>query len=197
MSVSFPSGGSPFERIRKLRADVVEGATEAVITVCLAAKRDAQQALTDLGKVDRGILRDSIDFRVTVDKNEVKGVVFASAAHAQWVNFGRRGLKSSPPGMVAQSATAAWPPVAAIRAWVARHFDKFAPLGITKGGRARRSKKAGQEAKAVDRLAFVIGRHIYWYGIKRTPFLTAAFSKWSKQLPKLVQQAVLRRRAQS
>lgn len=188
--VSFPNG-NPIDRQRKFREAITQGAIDGVTIVCIGAKAQAQQALTDLGKVDQGILKGSIDFDVKVKGGYVIGRVFAGATHGQWVEFGRRGTVSNYPGISKDSATAAWPPVAAILAWVQRHNSTFAVSGRTKSGKAR-----APDAKQLARVAFLVARKIYRFGIKPTPFLIPTFMIWSKRLNKIVGDAIQRRKAQ-
>ncbi len=154
--------------------------------------------MTDLGKVDQGILRASIDYRVEEKNGKVIGTVFSSAPYAQWVEFGRRGTRKDLTGGNPNVATAAWPPVAVIRAWVARHYRDFAPLGRTKAGRVRARTKTNSASfdKKIASLAFLVGRKIYRDGIKPSPFMIPTFLVWAKRLKTIVGDAVQARKAQ-
>lgn len=155
---------------------------DGVTSACLLTKSLAQTALRDLGRVDRGTLRNSIFVTVTRGQDEIRGVVSADAFYAVWVEYGRLGSKSSYAGTGPQSATAAWPNVAAITAWVARNIEKL------------RAGSGGRET-SVESLAFLVGRKIAERGIRPTPFMRPAEAQVRPRFKPIVLDAVLKRRA--
>lgn len=179
-------GGDPLAKLARFERAVYLGASDAVTSVCLLTKSLAQTALRDLGRVDRGTLRNSITASVVRKPDEVRGVVSADAFYAIWVEFGRRGSKSSPPGVVeGWSATAAWPPPPVIAAWVARNLAK-----LRAGG-----KGSGKAPASVESLAFMIGRKVAERGIKPSPFMRPAEAYARPRFQGILVDAVLKRRA--
>lgn len=168
--VTFPNG-DPRPKLLKMQRAVFDAALDTVhLTVQFAAAR-AKQNLTDAGRVDRGSLRASIDSRVTADSFYVTGAVFAGAAWAPWVEFGRLGAVSSPAGIDRRKAArAAWPPVGVILDWVRRHAKLLAPSGRTASGRARKA-----DPQDLRTAAFLVGRKIYRHGVRPTPFMLPAY----------------------
>lgn len=151
-------GGDPLKKLQRFEAAVRLGAVDAVTEACLLTKSLAATTLRDLGRIDRGTLRNTITVKVTPSDNFVEGVVSADAFYSIWVEFGRLGRLSSPPGMTKESARPAWPNVAAITAWVARNTGKLRANGSV----------------SVASLAFLVGRKIAERGIAPTPFMRPA-----------------------
>lgn len=174
-------GGDPLKKLGRFEQAVYLGSADAITTICLLTKSQAQTALRDLGRVDRGTLRNSIFVTVERLARMVRGTVSADAFYAQWVEFGRRGRIASPPGMAAESATAAWPPPAVLAAWVSRNLAKF--------------KKSGQKTPSVDSLAYLVGRKIALYGIAPSPFMRPAYAVARPRFQSVLVAAVLARRA--
>lgn len=176
--VSTP-GGDPFKKLARFEIAVYEGAADAVTEACLLTKSLAQTTLRDLGRIDRGTLRNTINVTVTKTPGIIRGVVSADAFYAIWVEFGRLGRLSSPAGTTKESATAAWPSVAAISAWVSRNL-----------ARLRADKKTSTES-----LVFLIGRKIAERGIAPTPFMRPAEARVRPRFQSMLVRHVLNRRA--
>lgn len=157
-------------RLRKISRAYIDALAQEITLIAIEVERAAKQNLTDLKKVDRGFLRNSIDHEVQTGRGIVEGVTFAGAIHSPWVEFGRHGFRQSPIGTGPNSGKAAWPPVDVIREWIKRNNKSFAVSGRTKSGRARKAKD-----KDLDAFAFVIARKIANKGIEPTPYLVPAF----------------------
>lgn len=142
----------------------------AITEIVIEVERSAKQNLTDLGSVDRGLLRNSLDHEVDRGKGIVEGITFAGAQHGPWVEFGRHGFKQSPIGTGPESAKAAFPPVDVIRDWLKRNNKKLAVSGRTKSGRARKARD-----RDLDQAAYNIARKIADKGIEPNPYLVPAF----------------------
>jgi len=141
----------------------------------LKVERRAKQNLTDLEKVDRGFVRNSIDHKVQVKKGRIEGVTFAGAKHARWVHEGRLGTKSSPAGTNPKTAaTAAFPNLKAIEQWVRRNNTKLKVSGVKSRGKNKGQTRAAK-GKDVKSAAFAIALKIKREGIAPTPFLRSAF----------------------
>jgi hypothetical protein len=169
---------------RRLRAVMLEASVKAVTSICQATIARAQVYLTESGRVDTGRLRGSLDYEVSVTAStspQVFGVVFATVPYARWVEYGRRGTISSPPGTGVRSASAAMPPVSVIADWVRRKYKALAPAGRMRSGRARKPR-----ADEVNRVAWAIARKIERYGIPPSPFLVPAFDEVSPRLRAMV-----------
>lgn len=173
-TISFPQG-DPRQKLDALKRKMYDGLIDGVTEVCDLILARAVQNLTASGRIDRGTLRASGNRSISGKPTSVEGTVRFSAAYAQWVERGRHGRKSDPPGLAKFpegsrfAAQAAWPPVSVIRQWVERHARTLAPSGRTKSGRARKAKR-----QDIDSLAFLIGRKIAERGIKPSPFLIPA-----------------------
>lgn len=178
------NASSPAERLRKITQAIERGHFDAVKIACGLTESIAKQNASNAGRVDRGGLRASIATRII----GTVGYVFVGVDYGVWVELGRSGIlkKAKDP----RAATAAWPPVTAIRAWVARHYKSFAPSGRTKSGRARPA-----QTKDVDRVAYLVGRKIYLYGIEPTPILFPAFNAVQRKFPQITYDAIQRRLA--
>lgn len=183
--LDFP-GGNPRRELERRRRAVIEGTRRGVIETAQACERRAKQNLTAQSKVDRGLTRASIAYEIHEDTVGLfEAVVFCGAYWGIWIENGRRGLKRNPKGVNRLSATAAFPPIAVIAQWVQRNYRNFAPIGRTRGGRARprpqtRGGTASRHAvrrydRAVQSIAFLIGRKIRDYGIPPAPFMLPAF----------------------
>lgn len=170
--VSYPKG-DPLARLSRVEVSVYRAAEGTVSRYCTLIERDARKNLTDAGKVDTGATRASIDSRVFSLPGVVRGVVFAGALWAQWVEYGRRGSRKDPTRGDPRAARPAWPPVTAIREWVRRNAAKLGVGGVTRGGRPRRPGE-----RDVDEAAYLIGRKIAREGIRPTPFLAPAYNRW-------------------
>lgn len=184
------NGPDPKSQLALVRAAIVEGVVEGVTEAADVLRRFAVQAVTDLGRVDKGTLRNSIRVEIIRTPTVVRAIVSADAPYAQWVEFGRRGQYGSYPGIVAESAQAAWPPVDVIRKWVRSKYRELTPSGRTKSGKARRPKAAD-----VNAVAFLVGRKIYQRGIRPSPFMRPALAATKPLLPGIIQRNVLRRLA--
>lgn len=189
--VTFPNG-DPRDKLNQLQKAVYSACVAAVSETVGVVERDAKRNLTNAGRVDRGILRGSIRSQTIGKATTVEGVVYVGAEHGPWVEYGRKGLKSSPPGTTNKSGKAAWPPIDVIRGWVARHAKILAPSGRTRSGRARPAKISD-----VESLAFLIARKIAMRGIKPTPFIGPAvdaarprFNRRVRELTRLAIQSV-------
>lgn len=193
MPVTFPNG-DPRKQLRLLERAIVLGAQDAVEMACTLVKKQAVQNVTDLEKVDQGILRGSINY--TISRDGLKGVVAVTAPYGKWVEFGRRGSITSPPGMTRDSATAAWPPVNVIRAWVLRNFKKLKPFGTTKSGRARRYSNTVAAERQLAAATFLIGRKIAEHGIAPAPFLRPAYKAVRPNFRGMVRDFILKRKAE-
>lgn len=187
MPVNFPKG-DPRRGLRALEAAIRGGTAEATRAAVLATEALAKKSVTDLDAVDRGLLRASIASKTTETPAGADGVVYVGAAYGRWVEYGRAGTLKDPRTDKKLGATAAFPPVSAILAWVKRQYKKLAPSGRTKSGKARRPADA--DAKAA---AFLIGRKIHRFGIKPRPFLGPAFARVMKMYPRLVYDATAKR----
>lgn len=188
--VKFKKGKDPLKLLDARGNAIYRGVWEAVEEATTAVEAQAKANVTGLGKVDRGILRASIESRVEADqRGNIRGIVVAGAAHARWVEFGRRGIKSDPTGGNPLAAKAAWPPVKVIRDWVARKYREFAPAGRTASGRARKKTKKNARLynKGLNSLAFLIGRKIYEHGIAPAPFLGPAFRQHRRTFKRRVE----------
>lgn len=186
--VTYPQG-DPQRRLRALTTAVVEGARDGVKETTLLIWRQARQNVTDLEKVDRGILRNSLDTEFVESPGRLGGITFVGADYGVWVEFGRAGVRANPTTSQ-YAAKAAFPPVEAIAGWVRRQYRKLAPSGVTKSGRARKPQDAD-----VKQAAFLIARKIYWYGIKPAPFLVPAFTMLRGALPARIRANIARRLA--
>jgi hypothetical protein len=166
------ANNDPSQRIAQAVARIERGIYAAVEEACIACASTAKQNILGNGAIDTGLLRASIDYSIRRTSQGIEGTVFASSRHAPWVEFGRRGLIVSPPGVNASplAATAAWPNVGAIESWVRRKYRDFAPSGRTRSGRAR--KPTRDDVRSV---AFLVSRKIANFGIAPRPFLVPAF----------------------
>lgn len=188
MSVTFPQG-DPRKRLAQFAEAVRMGCFDACTIACLETERLTKTALTDLGKVDRGTTRNSVDHRVSLTPTGAAGVTFIGAPWGVYVEFGRRGSVTDPT-KDPRAADAAWPPVSVIRAWVARNWKKLAPAGRTASGRARRPS-----ARDIDTVTYLIGRKIARHGIKPAPALEPSYAKVSRGFTALVARSIDARRA--
>jgi len=171
MPVQFPQG-DPRKNLAVLEAMLRDAAFETCTATGLATAALAKKTLTDFDAVDRGILRASVNSKSERTPAGAQAVVYAGALYAQYVEFGRAGILRDPRSDKKLGGTAAWPPVAAIEAWVRRQWKKLAPSGRTKSGRARRPAEAD-----IKSLTFLVGRKIYRYGIDPRPYLVPSFSQ--------------------
>lgn len=171
--MAFEVRGNPSAQVQRIMDAMMDGIRIEITRTVLIVERKAKQNLTDLSKVDRGFLRNSIDHEVAVSPDAVEGVVFVGAIHGPWVEFGRHGTKSSPKGTSNKSAAAAWPPIQEIREWVKR---KRRELNIGQSsGRNRRSQFTKASEREINTVAFLIARKIAQHGIEPTPYLVPAF----------------------
>lgn len=171
-------GGDPAKKLLRFEAAVTLGAVDAVTEATLLTKSLAATTLRDFGRIDRGTLRNTITVKITQSPGFVEGVVSADAFYSLWVEFGRLGRKSSPPGMTAESARPAWPNVAAITAWVSRNLGKL---------------RASQQD--IPRVAFLVGRKIAERGIAPTPFMRPAEAFVRPRFAAILARTVAKRRA--
>lgn len=185
--VSFPSGKSPHQHFEAYKRAVYFGMLQGMQSLSMYCAAQAKKNLTDGGKIDRGLLRKSIEPKVTVrDSGTVVASVEVGASHGRWVEYGRMGSVKQPKGINPQmAAKAAWPPVSAIRDWVRRHVLALAPAGRTRSGRAKRPTDA-----QINSLAYLIGRAIYRRGIAPFPFLRPAFEATQMVAARVIQRSV-------
>ena len=168
--MAFEVSGNPGPNVKKIIDQYLIALTQEIQLITLEVARSAKQNLTDTGKVDRGFLRNSIDQEVTSKGGNIEGVTFAGSIHGPWVEFGRKGSKSSPTGTGQDSADAAFPPMDIIKDWVKRNNNKLAVSGRSKSGKAKRSKDSD-----LNRAAYLIAKKIYEHGIEPSPYLIPAF----------------------
>lgn len=173
--VSFSGGKDPRRELRRVERAVRAGFRDAVQESLLVGESVAKQRLTDMGKIDRGVLRNSVGTEIEETGTTVEGFLFAAAPYSQWVEFGRAGVQRDPTKGNPNAARAAFPPVSAIRGWVARNFRKLVIAGVTKSGRARRPTP-----RQVDSAAYAIATKIYRFGIKPAPFMLPALKAAQK-----------------
>lgn len=187
MPVTFPQG-DPRKKLPAYRDKVLRGVHQGVRTICLMSKGLATKTVTDIGKVDRGVLRGSIDFRVEVVPGKFyRGIVFAGAEHGVWVEYGKQGKLADPRTDKIHGARTGLPPLKVIAEWVGRNFRKLSGIARTKSGKA---KKPGPDEE--KRIAQAIRWHIYNYGIKPAPFMTPTFLRLSPQFRNILNDAVAR-----
>jgi len=182
--------GNPGKNLPIILAKYQKAIQREMRAICLETERTAKQNLTDLGKVDRGFTRSSVDSEVETIAGQVEGVVFAGTLWAPWIEFGRHGTKSSPVGTGSNSADPAFPPIEPIRDWVRRNRRK---LGIKSSNKRDSAGKflAGTNSTEIEGAAFAIARKIQEKGIAPTPFLIPAFLSVSPFYKARIVQAVL------
>ena len=164
-------GKDPRKNIRVIEDAILAGVHDGVTEITLFTKGRAQANLTDRQKVDEGTLRQSITAEVANRGKSIVGKVFPAAKHGIWVEYGRKGRKSSPAGTNNPHAgKAAFPPINVIREWVRRNNSEFRVSGVTKSGRTRKPKD-----QDLDNAAFLIARKIADEGIQPTPYLRPAY----------------------
>ena len=149
-----------------------------------AIQRDAKKTLNSPrpGRgptTNLGLLRDSIKVDIGGEGAATTATVFVGKEYGVWVEFGRRGLKSSPIGTQDKhAARAAWPPFRAILQWVKER--RIRP----KGGGLGRDKKTGRFIGLAqtdqNSIAFLIQRKIAKHGIQPRPFLMPAYRRHIK-----------------
>lgn len=178
----FPSGvifkdGNPVDNTEKYINDFGSVVSREVRTTAFLIQRDAKKILNtpnEFGRVttNLGLLRDSIKVDIRGDGAKTTAIVFVGKEYGVWVEFGRRGLKSSPKDTNDKNAgRAAWPPFAPIFQWVKERgiFDnKISQSSIT----------------------YLIQRKIANHGIKPQPYLLPAYRLHIKKFKERIAEAV-------
>lgn len=166
MPVSFPRG-DPRKQLPRFRAAIQAASVRVVSETVFEVEKGAKRNLLFFDAVDRGILRNSgISSVRLLPGGGAEGSVAFTARHGPWVEFGRKGLVSSPEGTGPESATAAYPPRAPIEAWVRRR------LNVQTRARASSRRGSGSVArnKEIARVAFLVARKIGLHGIRPRMF---------------------------
>ncbi len=185
--VTYPQG-NPRDKLKGMQVAQYAAALEVVNESCQMMKGLAQQNLRNSGRVNTGILRQSIGYRVEARPSGVIGTVYVGADYGAWVEYGRAGRISNPPNLdTSKAATAAWPPVDAMIRWVKDKAKTLAPSGRTKSGRARKAKQ-----EDIESLAYLVGRKIANFGIAPSPFMGPAFAKTKQTFLKRYREALAR-----
>jgi hypothetical protein len=204
LKVTFPDG-DPRIQLKKAQRIILEGTIDGFEETAAAIKRRAQQNLTELGRVNTGSTRASIDYKVEGRRlhgqyghlvgTAIRAEVFVGAQQGIWIEKGRRGLQTDPTKGDPLAAKAAWPNANAIAQWVLDKWSDLAPAGRTKSGKARRIVDMMSRIKIAKSLAFVIGRKIARFGIAPSPFLLPAFHEFAPSLPSAIKRHIQRRKS--
>lgn len=175
-------------KIQAFRRAVELGCADAVKEASMLTQALARQTMTDKKIVDRGLTRASIDYEIRVTPQVASGIVYVGTPWGVWIEFGRRGTKTNVTGHPL-SASAARPPIQPILEWVRRNYRNLAPSGRTKSGRARKPTPADLLSAAI-----AIATAIEQRGIRARPFLRPSYRQVAPTLPKIVANAIQRRR---
>lgn len=160
--VVFPNG-DPRAKLARMRASFEEAVRDGLTETALSIERQAKQNVTDIGAVDRGFLRSSIDHFTRKVRTTWYAVVFVGVSYGRDIEMGRRGRKSSPSALCTDPASPAFPPPSVLAPWVRR--------------------KLGVPAKDARSVAFLIGRHIRDHGVAKKEFLGPAYRLYAPGLP--------------
>lgn len=183
MPISYPNGNPKTKT--QLVAEAYRRASRRAVEVTLAnVEGGAKLNLRNLGAIDRGTLRASIISDITkIGSTGLSvGRVVVTAPYGRWVEYGRKGLVSSPPGTGPNSASAAWPPVKVIEDWVRRKLNIKPDRVVLKSrfySRYPNKKKERTAAlkqasldKKIKAATFAVCRKIALFGIAPRPFFT-------------------------
>jgi len=194
VKVLFP-GGNPAAKAQAYVNEFGRVVNREVRIAGFLIQRDAKLALNEKDSLrgspitNTGQLRDSIKVDIAGDGASTRAIVYVGKEYGVWVEFGRRGLKSSPTGTNHPAAARAnWPPFRPILQWVKDRKLRPKGSGLGRGkvtGRFMGVTQADQES-----IAFVIQRHIAEHGIQPQPFLMPAYQRHVKTFRERIANAV-------
>ena len=188
--ILFPDG-NPSEKAKEYIQNFGQVVSREVRITAFAIQRDAKLALNEKNPLrgapitNTGQLRDSIKVDIAGDGATTRAIVFTGKEYGVWVEFGRRGTKSSPSGTNNPAAARAnRPPFRPIFQWV-----KDRGLHSRFGGGLNSGKKTGiqDDQKSVT---FLVQRHIAEHGIRPQPFLMPAYRRHVKTFRERIANAV-------
>ena len=168
---------------------VVRGMGRLTTLVNVTARRILTRPINGRTKSLTGVLAASLRQEIKSTYSTIEATAHATAAYAQWVEFGRRGTRYDPTGGNPNAATASWPPRGAIERWVRLRYRELAPLGRTAAGVARRGVR---EQDAVRSLAYSVARKIFLRGVPPFPFMRPGLAYVMPRGRAVIEEEVLR-----